>query len=149
MDLPAVGIDADSAKTTIIDDRGVAFSPSGDTVYVAVFNSPINCVQMFSKTGTAVKPNPSQPSQYSLAKTIPNPFNPSTRINYTLKGNVAVTLKVYDVLGREVATLVNEKESAGTHHATFNGNKFASGIYIYSLSTSDGFKMTKKMVLMK
>ncbi|HUI30286.1 MAG TPA: T9SS type A sorting domain-containing protein [Candidatus Acidoferrales bacterium] len=147
--LTAVGIGADSLKTTIIDDRGIAFSPSGDTAYVAVFNSNINCVQMFTGHVTAVNQTSLGPTSYILSQNYPNPFNPTTKIEYSLKNNVKVTLKVYDVLGREVATLVDAKQSAGQHFVTFNGDRFASGIYLYSLVTSDGFKMTKKMVLLK
>ena len=104
-------------------------------------------MQVYS--GTAVHEPPQVATSYSLSQNYPNPFNPSTTINYTLKNNVSVTLNVYDVLGREVATLVNGRQSAGQHTAIFNGDRFASGIYIYSLTTSDGFKMVKKMVLMK
>ncbi|MFZ1080333.1 MAG: T9SS type A sorting domain-containing protein [Candidatus Kryptoniota bacterium] len=143
-----------------IDERGIAFSPTGDTVYVSVFAggggdttgvSHYNDVEMFvNTTGTAVKTNPQVALSYSLSQNYPNPFNPTTKIDYTLKSNVKVTLKVYDVLGREVATLVDGvQQSAGQHYATFNGNDLASGVYMYSLTTSDGFKMVKKMVLMK
>lgn len=147
--LAAVGITGDSAKTTIIDDRGIAFSPTGDTVYVGVFNSNANCVQMFTGTATAVQEPPHLPSTYSLSQNYPNPFNPSTKIEYTLMNNVKVTLKLYDILGREVATMVDGKQAAGTHFVTFDASKLSSGVYIYSLTTSDGFRMTKKMVLLK
>lgn len=148
--LSAVGINADSAKTTLIDDRGIAFSPTGDTVYVAMFNTNTNCIQMFVNTATPVVERPNTvPTSYSLSQNYPNPFNPTTRIDYALKATGNVSLKVYDVLGREVATLVNGVQAAGQHSVTFNASNFASGMYFYSLTTPDGLTVTKKMILMK
>jgi len=147
--LAANGISADSAMTTAIDCRGIAFSPTGDTAYVAIFNSNINCCQMFTGTVTAVHDPAHGPSTYALSQNYPNPFNPSTKIEFTLKSNVKVSLKVYDILGREVATLVDGRLASGDHSVTFNANNLASGVYLYSLATSDGFRLTRKMILMK
>jgi len=88
------------------------------------------------------------PSVFSLSQNYPNPFNPSTAISYQLPMNAFVTLKVYDVLGNEVAALVNEEKTAGEYKIEFNGNRLPSGIYLYKL-TSGSFVETKKMVLMK
>ncbi len=130
--------------------RGIAFSPSGDTAYVAAFNTRSDFCQMFiGKADVVGLPPANVPSNYSLSQNYPNPFNPSTKIDYTLKNNVNVTLKVYDILGRCVATLVNERQPAGQHTVAFDGHGFASGIYLYTLTTSDGFRMAKKMALMK
>ena len=85
---------------------------------------------------------------YQLSQNYPNPFNPSTVISYRLPVIGFVTLKVYDVLGREVATLVNEEKSAGEYEIEFNGSKLPSGIYFYQLKTGN-FVETKKMVLLK
>ncbi len=146
----ATGIAGDS----IANDprpRGIAFSPTGDTVYVGAFNvTGPGDIQMFVNTATPViEPPHTLPSSYSLSQNYPNPFNPTTKIDYTLKENGRVTITVYDVLGREVATLVNGVQSAGQHSVTFNASNFASGVYIYSLKTSTGVTITKKMVLMK
>lgn len=89
------------------------------------------------------------PYSYSLSNNYPNPFNPSTTINYEIAANSFVTLKVYDVLGRGVATLVNETESPGQYSVKFDGSKFASGVYFYRLASSSGFVQVKKMVLEK
>ena len=98
---------------------------------------------------TAVKDNENQiPAQFRLDQNYPNPFNPSTTINYSLPKTGHVTLKVYDVLGKEVATLVNEEESSGNYHIQFNANKLASGVYFYRLSAGNSVT-TKKLVLMK
>ena len=85
---------------------------------------------------------------FGLDQNYPNPFNPATVINYQLPMNSLVTLKVYDALGREVATLVNETKEAGTYSATFNGSKLSCGIYFYTLRAGN-FIATKKLTMMK
>lgn len=85
---------------------------------------------------------------YDLEQNYPNPFNPATTIRYQLPKEGLVTLKVYDILGSEVATLVNEQKTTGKYEANFNASKFASGVYIYRLSVND-FVNVKKMVLLK
>jgi phosphatidylserine/phosphatidylglycerophosphate/cardiolipin synthase-like enzyme len=88
------------------------------------------------------------PDQYSLQQNYPNPFNPVTTINFQIPVSGIVTLKVYDVLGREVITLINEEKSAGSYSLEFNASKLSSGVYIYQLN-SGNFKATKKLLLMK
>jgi hypothetical protein len=89
------------------------------------------------------------PSSYSLYQNYPNPFNPSTIIRYQITNNKHIILKIFDILGKEAVTLVNEKQSAGTYEATFDGTNLTSGIYFYSLY-ADGVKIdTKRMVLIK
>jgi hypothetical protein len=83
-----------------------------------------------------------------LMQNYPNPFNPTTTINYQIPKQVHVTLKIFDVLGREVATLVNKSEEAGYKSVTFDANKLPSGVYFYRLQT-DTFVQTNKMLLMK
>ncbi len=99
-----------------------------------------------------------QPLSFRLEQNFPNPFNPSTHFRFTLpeahqpSADIGtrqfVSLKVYDVLGREVATLVNENRSAGNYAVDWNASAFASGVYFYRL-TAGGFSSTKKMILMK
>ncbi len=130
--------------------RGIAFSPSGDTAYVAAFGPSKGFIEMFTGKATAISQPPGNvPSSYSLLQNYPNPFNPSTKIDFAMKATGKVTLKVYDVLGREVATLVNGVQAAGQHSVVFNANNLPSGVYFYSLTTSDGQKFTKKMIFMK
>ena len=88
------------------------------------------------------------PSQFALEQNYPNPFNPTTVIDYQLPVNSFVTLKVYDVLGREVATLVDGQKSAGYYQTTFDGSRFASGVYFYRIQAGT-FTVVKKFVLMK
>jgi len=88
------------------------------------------------------------PEKYTLYQSYPNPFNPSTTIKYSVPNNQVVSLKVYDILGREVAVLIDEYKTAGTYSTDFNASKFASGVYFYQLRAGD-FVETKKMILMK
>jgi len=88
------------------------------------------------------------PTHFSLQQNYPNPFNPSTTISYQLPINCFMTLKVYDVLGREIETLVSERQNAGDHSVTFNATNLPSGVYFYRLRAGD-FSETKKLVLVK
>lgn len=89
-----------------------------------------------------------QPDKYSLEQNYPNPFNPGTQIDFSVPEDAFVTLVVYDVTGKEVATLQRGNLKAGNYTVGFNGRNAASGIYYYKLET-DNFTMTKKMVLLK
>jgi len=104
---------------------------------------------MYKKGNTEEKPN-GQNFNFSLNQNYPNPFNPSTLISYQLAANNFVTLKVFNVLGNEVAVLVNEWKEAGSYNAQFttSGKQFASGMYFYTL-TAGKFTETKKFILMK
>jgi len=88
------------------------------------------------------------PQDFSLRQNYPNPFNPSTNIEYTLPEASFVQIKVYDILGNEVATLVNEEQSAGTYRADFSGSDLASGLYIAKLQAGN-YSKTIKMSLLK
>jgi PKD repeat protein len=90
----------------------------------------------------------SVPGEFNLFENYPNPFNPSTKIRYDLPKGCFVEIVLYDVLGNIVETLVNEKQRPGTYEVTFNGEKYASGIYFYKI-TAGGFTNVKKMVLLK
>lgn len=87
-------------------------------------------------------------NSYSLSQTFPNPFNPSTSISYQIPEMNFVTIKIYDVLGNEIATLVNEEKPAGTYKITWNAEGLSSGIYFYRLQAGN-FVATKKMILLK
>lgn len=88
------------------------------------------------------------PITYELSNNYPNPFNPSTTIRYQIPQDGIVTLKIYDILGSEVATLVNEEKLAGKYEVIFNASNLASGVYIYKLQAGD-FVSSKKMILLK
>lgn len=89
-----------------------------------------------------------RPQEFKLDQNYPNPFNPSTVIRYQLPVNSRVSLKVFDLLGREIATLVNDQLAAGQHEVTFNATHLASGLYIYRLQAGDHIQ-TRKMLLIK
>ena len=88
------------------------------------------------------------PDSYKLNQNYPNPFNPSTNIEYSIPSESFVELKVYDVLGNEIASLVNEQQQAGVYRADFTANNLSSGIYFYKLQAGN-FIETKKMVLLR
>lgn len=90
----------------------------------------------------------SVPKQYFLSQNYPNPFNPSTKIYYEIPINGFVTLKVYDVLGNELITLINEEQLAGRYEFTFNPSNLSSGIYFYQVRVGN-YSATKKMILMQ
>jgi hypothetical protein len=122
--------------TSLFDDNNSA----SDDSYWAYDN--------FSMTLTDVKGNDVTISSYALEQNYPNPFNPSTTIKYSVPESGLVTLKVYDVLGKEVATIINEVVNAGQHSVNFNADNLTSGIYFYEISAGD-FVKTNKMMLLK
>ena len=102
-----------------------------------------------SFTGTsAVEQISVLPQDFSLSQNYPNPFNPSTKIEYSISEQTFVQLRVYDILGNEVAQLVNEEQSAGTYRADFSGGDLASGLYIAKLQAGN-YSKTIKMSLLK
>ena len=88
------------------------------------------------------------PSLFSLSQNYPNPFNPITKIRFDLPKNVNVKLTIYDMLGREVETIVNEQLNAGSYEVNWDGTKYTSGVYYYRLNAGE-FVETKKMILVK
>jgi hypothetical protein len=121
--------------------EAVAYDTSGNAAkYAANVIMPV---------ATSVeKTNKNIPNMYVLNQNYPNPFNPSTSINYQLPVTGHVTLKVYDIIGREVASLVDEVKAAGNYNIKFNGSALSSGVYFYRLR-SGAFVETKKLILMK
>jgi hypothetical protein len=88
------------------------------------------------------------PGEYNLLQNFPNPFNPNTVINYSIKETGLVKLKVYDILGTEVADLINETKDAGNHSVNFNASHLSNGVYIFTFQVN-GYSKSKKMLLMK
>jgi hypothetical protein len=124
------------------------FSVQGQDAYVYNFGVDITPV-----TGIEPTNNSRIPNEFKLFQNYPNPFNPSTKIKFELplsKGGLkgVVSLKVYDILGKEIQTLVNEQLQPGTYEVEFDGSNLPSGIYFYKLSTGN-FTETNKMLLIK
>ena len=88
------------------------------------------------------------PSEYKLEQNYPNPFNPTTKIQFNLPLQGVVSVTIYDILGREVTTLVNQELSAGTHTFSWDASRYSSGIYIYRLVTPNAV-ISNKMTLIK
>ena len=90
------------------------------------------------------------PKIYSLEQNYPNPFNPVTEIKYGLPTDGVVSITLYNIVGQQVATILNEYKSAGYHSVTFNASGLESGVYFYRLSANEGkFIESKKMLLLK
>ncbi len=116
-------------------------------IYSYSMTSP-DTIKLKGDGTTGVRDGPPVPLSSSLSQNYPNPFNPSTKIRFSITKSSFVILKVYDVLGREIKTLVDEEKSAGIYEATFNASTLPSGVYIYRLQAGT-FIETKKMVLIK
>jgi hypothetical protein len=108
----------------------------------------VDNVRLVRDNPTEVINKDNTPAAFSLSQNFPNPFNPTTLISYSLPKLSRVVLKVYDLLGREVSTLVSEEKSQGTYKVEFNGRQLSSGVYFYTLRAGD-FVQTKKMLIMK
>ena len=102
----------------------------------------------YSVTPDSVELNNNNPNKFSLSQNYPNPFNPTTSIQYTISSPQFVTIKVYDVLGREIATLINEEKPAGNYEVEFNAVNLPSGICFYRIQAGS-YINTKKMVLLR
>jgi plastocyanin len=124
--------------------------------FTSAGNFPYYCEPHLSMgmTGTIIVQNPVSVEdefvvdQFKLEQNYPNPFNPSTRISYSVPTSTFVNLKVFDIIGNEVATLVNKEQPAGSYQIDFDASKLTGGVYFYQLTTNE-FVDTKKMILIK
>ena len=148
-------------------DSVLKMNPADGSI-LAGYNIPAGCAQVYldgmfwmydqsdntlkaytpQTTGVSKGTDLRTPTSFSLLQNYPNPFNPATMISYQLPVNSYVTLKVYDVLGREVTALVNEKKDAGRYSVQWDASAMASGIYFYSLQAGE-YRDTKRMLLLK
>ena len=137
----------DSVVAAATDANGIwpsganTVNPSGGTTEIILTTLDLH--------ETGVRGMGTIPEEFALMQNYPNPFNPTTKITYTLKNNSTVRLTVYDILGREAATLVNnERKPAGRYEVLFTSTNLSSGIYFYRLQT-ENFVKTNKMVVVK
>lgn len=139
--------------------NGVYNPPPADHAWRLTFNSPNgDLISNFSHNtnftdinwpgATSVGEYERVPGQYSLSQNYPNPFNPTTSIRFSIGKSQFVQLRVYNILGFEVATLVNEEKPAGNYEIVFNASEFSSGTYFYKLEAGS-FSQIKKMILIK
>jgi hypothetical protein len=141
-----------------VDTLRCSFAQGFDSVVVHYYLPPPTCQDygtIFLADNMIVTPynvtNISEgkiPEFYALSQNYPNPFNPTTKIDFAIRNNGFVSLKIFDILGREVRQLVNETKNAGVYSVEFNAAEFASGVYLYKLE-SNGFVDVKKMMLIK
>jgi hypothetical protein len=141
-----------------IDSTGMISGNSGSNDTTFIFSivandkhgnaDTLNFKLVVSNNITGIDNQDNLPDKFYLSQNYPNPFNPSTTIEYDIPKAGLVTLKIYDILGREVRTIVNEEKTAGRYKISFNASSFASGVYFYRL-TSGGYTSIKKMVLLK
>jgi hypothetical protein len=116
-----------------------------DGFKIAIVSQSINICYIIVNVESA---NSNTPKDFILSQNYPNPFNPSTVISYLLPVTSNVALKVYDILGNEIGTLLNEEKPAGEYEVEFNASSLPSGIYFYQLQAGD-YIQTKKMILIK
>ena len=134
----------DIGPISLADDQSWGFTMR---TYYDVVYAKIDGVE-YGKFVSVSDRSPEAPTNFYLFQNYPNPFNPTTNIRFQIVESGFVSLKVYDILGREVATLVNEEKHAGNYEVEFNGNGLSSGIYFYKLQAGS-YTSVKKMILMK
>jgi photosystem II stability/assembly factor-like uncharacterized protein len=126
--------------------KGITVGEAGTTLYTYDGGITWSSRSLIQKQRTTFCQT--QPKVLDVKQNYPNPFNPSTQITYVLPCDSKVSLKVYDMIGREVANLVNDFQTAGSHSVTFNANNLSSGIYFYKMTTGD-YSVVKRMMLVK
>jgi endo-1,4-beta-xylanase len=133
------------SSATSIKNQNFSYATSADTTLRNAANSLQYAIGVITNVSTAGE---NTARLFVLDQNYPNPFNPTTVIRYQLPVNSMVTLTVFDMLGREVATLVNDIKNAGSHETKFDGSKLPSGMYVYTLRAGN-YTQTKKLVLLK
>ena len=138
-----------SWRLNITGDSTSNIPGSGDTLFLFT-KKGLSIYDTIRVHGLTVDVNdiPEIPVEYSLSQNYPNPFNPSTKITYSVASLSSVVLKIYDILGREVVTLVNEEKPTGRYEVNFNASSLASGVYFYQIKAGS-FIQTKKLMLLK
>jgi len=141
---------ADTSVRVMNDINNQMFSFSFNRLPTAVVFDPNNDIVLKTATLTVGIDNVSYiiPKKFAVYQNYPNPFNPMTSIKFDIPKNTFVTLKVYDVLGKEVATLIKEEREAGSYNVDWNASFYPSGVYFYKLESKD-FTETKRMLLIK
>lgn len=145
-DVHGAGAQRSDFKEGEPEDYPVGYGPQGDVIRIYNHILLVRDSELLSSVGNEI--GSSIPEEFNLMQNYPNPFNPSTKINFSLPESSDTRLKVYDILGNEIANLVNENLQAGNYSVNFDGTSLSSGIYIYSLE-ADNKIITKKMTLLK
>jgi hypothetical protein len=147
-----ISYSTDNGDTWVLDTSGLKLVPlmsitidGKDNVYLSTEES---VWRSNPDSIVSVAVNNEIPTEYNLYQNYPNPFNPTTTIKYSVKEAGIVTLKVYDILGKEIRTLVNETKSPGEYTANFDASSLPSGVYIYTIRAGT-FNASRKLVLLK
>jgi len=150
-----LGIATDGSGNIVVTGRFSGTANFGDTTLTSAGGSDIFITKLDAGV-TGIEEEIALPQSFNLSQSYPNPFNPSTTIEFYIPQTGFVTLNVYNILGEVVATLVNEELNVGTYTTQWNASGVASGVYLYRLQVGDpstgsgqSFVETKKMVLMK
>jgi len=120
--------------------------PDATTVFPQKMS--VDYIRVYQDMPSGIEEGTALPKDFNLYQNYPNPFNPTTSIKYELPESGNVKIKIFDILGKEVVTLVNEEKSAGNHSVNFNAGDLSSGMYFYTLSTENTYRV-KKMLLLK
>ncbi len=134
--------------TYYIDTFNAAYPTSSAAYTGSTYGEPVGDLRWFDGFVVDVKKEIGLPSEFALEQNYPNPFNPTTNIKFSIPENGFVTLKVFNMLGQEVATIVNQELVQGAYSYDFDASRLSSGTYFYSIS-SGSFTQTKKMLLLK
>ncbi len=129
--------------TSILENFTDKFYIYSNSIYNGVYEVDVSGIGLYTNVQEETAP-----SSFELYQNYPNPFNPSTSIQFSIPKSDNVTLKVYDILGREITTLINEYKQSGTYETKFNATNLASGIYFYTINSGSTF-ITKKMILIR
>jgi hypothetical protein len=150
-----VGVASNDSVDVFVDDDAIQVGTTGTLTgnTARTWYDGVSYARIGSGANSIAAGGPSHPSMFALSQNYPNPFNPTTEISYQVPEARSVTLKVFDILGREVATLVDERKSEGSYVVRFNGSGLASGVYLYRLTaageSTNSAPLTKKLMLLR
>ncbi len=126
--------------TIVYPNRHIRATTHGNGIYErSLLQNPVGLISNTNEI----------PKEFKLSQNYPNPFNPSTNIKFSVPKESNVQLRIYDISGREILTLVNEKLKAGNYSLKWNASSYSSGVYFYRITTDAGFTETRKMILVK
>jgi hypothetical protein len=153
---PTLGTVEPEGEDTLVVQLHAMMEDTTAEAVLKIFSNDLNqpvieipvTVEMFENLVTSTGENVFAPLEFALEQNYPNPFNPNTTIRYSIRENLLVSLKIYDILGNEVETLINEIQPAGKFKVNFDASSLATGVYLYKL-TAGTFIETKKMILLK
>jgi hypothetical protein len=153
---PTLGIVESQTEDTLVVRFHAMMEDTTAEAVIKIYSNDLNqpvvvipvTIEMLENLVTSTGEKVLAPLEFVLEQNYPNPFNPSTTIKYSIKENSLVSLKIYDILGKEVVTLVREVKPAGIYSVNFNSGSLSSGIYFYTLSAGS-LTQTKKMILLK